>query len=286
MRFSERHGYSESKELQIEEIDDELETRLWNAFERGLWKPARDARNSYGTEPARSLSRLVEILIEDFFIHDATTLRSTRFESRIEYIRDQYYALPWFKKYELIEEILKYREIPNLAEYIGNFIKRCNLALEKENAAFRLIDGNVVKVTDEQEINAIEEALASAEPYHGVREHLRAALQLMSDRDNPDYRNSIKESISAVESLCQELTGNNDATLGDALTALQRDTDIELHGALKAAYSSIYGYSSNADGIRHAMLKKSNVTHADAKYMLVSCTAFVNYLISKKAEQS
>jgi len=33
------------------------------------------------------------------------------------------------------------------------------------------------------------------------------------------------------------------------------------------------------DGIRHAMLEESTLTLADAKYFLVSCSAFITYLI-------
>ena len=44
----------------------------------------------------------------------------------------------------------------------------------------------------------------------------------MSDRQRPDYRNSIKESISAVESIAQQLSGNNKATLDDALKILEK----------------------------------------------------------------
>ena len=45
--------------------------------------------------------------------------------------------------------------------------------------------------------------------------------------------------------------------------------------------SNLYGYTNDADGIRHAMLEQPNLTAADAKYFLISCTAFVNYLKSK-----
>ena len=34
----------------------------------------------------------------------------------------------------------------------------------------------------------------------------------------------------------------------------------------------------------HAMMEKSNVTLDDAKFMLVSCSAFVNYLIAESQE--
>ncbi len=113
---------------------------------------------------------------------------------------------------------------------------------------------------------------------------MRTALSKLSDRKNPDFRNSIKESISAVESLCQKITGKPKATLGDALKAIEKNGRVNLHSALKRGYEAIYGYTSDADGIRHAMSEQSNCDFADAKYMLVSCSAFINYLIEKSAK--
>jgi len=94
----------------------------------------------------------------------------------------------------------------------------------------------------------------------------------------PNYRNPIKESISAVESLCNLITGRKD-TLGDALKKLE--AKVVIHPALKKGFSSIYGYTSDADGIRHGLLEETNLDFEDAKFMLVSCSAFVNYLIAK-----
>lgn len=101
----------------------------------------------------------------------------------------------------------------------------------------------------------------------------------MDKREKPDFRNSIKESISAVESLAQSITGKPKATLGDALKILEQKHN--LHPALKSGFLSIYGYTSNADGIRHALQDESNLTAHDAKFFLLSCTSFINYLKTK-----
>ena len=114
-----------------------------------------------------------------------------------------------------------------------------------------------------------------------VRVHLQSSVDLFSDRKNPDYRNSIKESISAVEAVCQIITGEEKATLGQALKKLE-EKGIELHEALRKSFSNLYGYTSDADGIRHALLEESTLDFDDAKFfMLVSCSAFVNYLAAK-----
>lgn len=102
---------------------------------------------------------------------------------------------------------------------------------------------------------------------------------MLSDRKNPDYRNSIKESISAVESLARILTKNNKATLGDALRLLEQRRG--LHLALREAFSKLYGYTSDEQGIRHAMLDEPKISAADAKFFLLSCTSFINYLKSQ-----
>ena len=59
------------------------------------------------------------------------------------------------------------------------------------------------------------------------------------------------------------------------------DKKYPLHGALKEAFKKLYGYTSDAGGIRHGSLDLANVDYDLAKYMLVSCSAFINYLISK-----
>ena len=114
-----------------------------------------------------------------------------------------------------------------------------------------------------------------------AKNHLDTSIELFSDRKNPDFRNSIKESISAIESLCKIICNKPNATLGEALKIIEKDGIVELHPALKEAYLKIYGYASDKDGIRHAMLDKSTVDLDDAKYMLVSSCAFINYLIAK-----
>ena len=104
----------------------------------------------------------------------------------------------------------------------------------------------------------------------------------LSDRKSPDYRNSIKESISAVEGMCALITRQERSDLNAALRELERH--VGLHGALKAAFNSLYGFSSDSNGIRHALLDEAKLTFDDAKFMLVTCSAFVNYLKALMAQ--
>ena len=72
------------------------------------------------------------------------------------------------------------------------------------------------------------------------------------------------------------LSGKDKAELGDALATLERDG--KLHGALKKGYTALYGYMSDANGIRHALMEEDNLSADDAKFFLLACTSFVNYL--------
>jgi hypothetical protein len=146
-------------------------------------------------------------------------------------------------------------------------------------SAFRFVGGIITQITDQAEIAEIEEAAEKVADH--VKVHLNRALELLSDRKNPDYRNSIKESISAVEAICNLISGRSDATLGQALDAISISGKVRLHGALKRALGSLYGYASSSEGIRHALLDEEDLDFEDAKFMLVSCSAFINYMTVK-----
>lgn len=157
------------------------------------------------------------------------------------------------------------------------FETKCNKCLEREQSAFRVVDHLIAPITSEVEIQAIEHAADRGDRFSPVATHIRRSLELLSDRKAPDYRNSIKESISAVESICLIIANDPKATLGDALKKLAAH-GVKVHPALLVAFNKMYGYASDADGIRHSLLDEANVDFEDAKFMLVSCSAFVNLL--------
>ncbi len=162
--------------------------------------------------------------------------------------------------------------------------KLLNVVFQEEYVGYRFVGNIISPITDEIEIKAVNEAINDDECI--VREHLLKANLLLSDRKNPDYENSIKESISAVEAICQIIMGKNGkkASLGDMLKKLEND-DLKIHAGLKLAFIKLYGYTSDANGIRHAGdIGGAASTFEEAKFMLVSCCAFVNYLQGVRAK--
>lgn len=201
-------------------------------------------------------------------------------------IKNDFHESSWNEMFDILEFI------PNnyiIEEHFGGLNNKinnqfyifCNSILEQNLSAYRFVDKFIVEISSEEEITAIEESMQITSTFGPVKVHLRRALELLSDRSNPDYRNSIKESISAIESISCIITGNQKATLGQALKEMEKR--IEIHAALKSSFSSLYGYTSDANGIRHSLLEESTLKQEDAKFMLVSCSAFVNYLIVKNS---
>jgi len=70
-------------------------------------------------------------------------------------------------------------------------------------------------------------------------------------------------------------------TLGELIKKLQNE--IGLHPALSGALNKLYGYTSDEDGVRHAILDSDTVGLEDAKFFLVTCSAFINFVTAKLA---
>lgn len=270
--FSQRKGLKPLTEMiQSDSMSEELRNSLWNALDVALWSTENYLRKNYGEPEIEPFSRALWF---HYF--------KKRVDSRPEYgdkilaaIRDYFFQCKWFEVYDFLEFIVGHydRSKPRLAEFINRF-------LERELSAYRFVSGTLTDITNAQELEMLESALADSR-FAGVAGHLARALELYANRESPDYRNSIKESISAVESMARIVAENPKATLSDALKAMERGGT--LHPALKDGFLKLYAYTSDEGGIRHAMLNEPSLSAADARYFLLSCTSFVNYLKSQLA---
>jgi hypothetical protein len=196
-------------------------------------------------------------------------------------IHGYFFSCEWYEVYDFVEFIPENYRSFNYPDSNKDFIEYCNIIMKRELSAYRFVDRKIACITSEEEITSVEEALDVGDQFKPVSLHMKQALDLFADRKSPDYRNSIKESVSAVESMCKLITGDDKATLGAALKKLENK--VTLHPALKKAFENLYGYTSDADGIRHALLEESHLELEDAKFMLVTCSAFINYLKAKLA---
>jgi hypothetical protein len=251
--FSERYGHKLAKKIQIKSMDKDLRTRLWNII--------------YDLFDDQDY---IELIWRDFHKRNADALDYGDIDLHITWLKNEHDKLNWYRVYDFLEFIVSNMDS---GKRFG-FINKCNRILGAENSGYRFIDKKISPITNKQEILEIERALKLSDV---VRLHIGRGLDLYSNRTNPDYRNSIKESISAVEAICKKIT-KSDTTLGKALDTIERKKIIKIAPPLKQGFDKIYGYSSSSDGIRHALTDMKQVNEEDARFMLVTCSAFVKYL--------
>lgn len=288
-----RGGYSDisgvapcNTEIQLYEFDMRTRTVLSNkTFEllKNVFEDSEKMFTIYNADSAFCEDVLSDVFVERVrLLHGEVFTWSEVFTSKFDLVffdalYNEILDLLWFVC-KWIHDHMKNREINTVVyDYFNNIF-------EKEYVGYRFVDGQIVAITDEQEIGEIEEACRN--PYEGCRSHLKKAVVILADRDNKDYKNCIKESICAVESICQIITKNDKATLGQALKSL-KDSGLKIHSALESAFSKLYGYTSDEGGIRHCEgMFESDVSFEEAKFMLVSCSAFVNYLIAESGKNN
>ncbi len=276
MLFYQRRGLKPfEKAIQTDSLDDELRYGLWSCFHVCYLK---QHDGMYGSLSGSNLEGLFIQYWHNFFKFPIDNLNTRDIDVPAKFVRKWFLKAEWHEVYDFLEFT-----IANSPEWFADdFREMVNDVLQRENSAFRFVDNEITEITSPEEIEAVESAIADTSGLSGVQAHLKQALQHLSDRKRPDYRNSIKEAISAVEAVSQHVTGDGKATLGKALGVLEGKQ--QLHPALKQAFSKLYGYTSDADGIRHSMLEESSLSYSDGKFMLVACSAFINYVLARCAE--
>lgn len=287
--FSDRNGIKpENIEIQLKDFDKRTRVQLQNMINNMYAKTYNYGLNEWDSE------------IQEFFRYVLGDIYAEPTD-----VQKRYYATDIFliinntinkDSYDevltVIEALVQYWDSymqkwrsDYYIEYYGyvdkSLYEEANEVFEKEYIGYRFIDEKITPISDKYEMAAVNEALQNV--YQPVREHISKANSLLADRENPDYENSIKESISAVEAICEIIVGES-GTLGKLLTKLEQK-GVYIHSALQLAYKNLYGYTSDASGIRHAKdLGGKDSTFEEAKYMLVACSAFVNYLIALNAD--
>ncbi len=280
-RFSERMGFRTAKSaIQIESMDADLRNSLWNLLHLHIWEPYAPSRFDR-LDASELLERLFRDLWLSHFNKPLDTLPVLWTGLRNQIRHSFFNEWQWHEVYDFIEAVANIVEDLHMTTAM-KFMAASNQVLEKELSAYRFVGGTLARITSPEEIREIDEALAQQASLPTVATHLAQALNHLAHRNKPDYRNSIKESISAVEAASKLITGNPKARLNQALKVLEEK--VTLHRGLKKAFESLYGYTSDAEGIRHALLEEPTLTFEDAKFMLVVCSAFVNYLTAQAAK--
>lgn len=271
LSFSQRNGYRPIEdEILYEQLSHSLCTDIWN-FLYSFW---------FDSLRSGSIPLFLEDICTDFLKQrkdKIPTFRSDQLElfQKIIFPRTQ----SWYVLYDFLEFFNDFL-IRNPGRIKSHqFISAINNILENNRAGYRFVNNQIVPITDSNEIKAIQEATETS-PYKEVEIHLTSALKFFSDKENPDFRNSIKESISAVEVFCRKIT--NESTLDRALKKLSAK-GIHIPTTLNVGIEKLYHFTNGPEGIRHALMDEPTVGQAEAYFMLVACSSFINYLKTKQS---
>ena len=266
--FSIRQGIIEMPpQLVREELSLMTRNRLSSCFQQAL------IRSSEGTyvagyfvliEPWITLCHGLHV---NFFLERPSQFDKNR-TTWIELLENFIIDSSWNEVLDLIEVVISSSLVR------ADFVDSICSSFESTGCAYRLIGERIETVASEEMAKSLENSTSIIEKskFEGSKSHLNnSSIELR--RGN--WKQSVRESISSLESLLYDATGKK--SFAKAIDTLK--PNLEIHGALIEGWKKIYGYTSDKDGIRHAMLSESSqVDEHEAIYMYGACAGFVAYI--------
>lgn len=192
---------------------------------------------------------------------------------------NEYYdALEWMAKKVLASSsVFPEGNICNFPSLRGEV----NKILVRVNAAWTLDgSGEFVRRLDPESSAVESAALQDAEDLEPVKVHLKKARRYLDARPC-DAANSIKESVSAVESRGKILYSGV-ATLGDVIAKLRRRTDVPQ--GISNVIEKYYAFANQEPGVRHGGVTAERVTSREADLCYCVALGLVRYLSAVAAE--
>jgi hypothetical protein len=229
--FGKRFGFESSElKIQIDSMDNDLKTDLYNSYLIYIHEQiehTEHSENDYRRQHRLIWVHYLRQPLDKFPSYDYM------FRDRIN---SQIVNQPWYKTYELFEFLFK--TLDGRLYKLDSFKNYINLMLERNNSAYRVVESMFVPISNNQEIEEVGKAKANAKSsgIMGFGEHLASAVMLLSKKPSPDYRNSIKESISMVEAICRTIEPSEN-TLGKALNKIEAKG--KLNAVLKTSFEKL-----------------------------------------------
>lgn len=266
-RFSERVGGQPPFSSGLSEASDKLRTATWNLL-HPILLPIELRQLSNYQEAATAIWGHLHWATDEV-PHNGYDGRRT--------LKGQWFRCDWLAFFDVFEFCVHLVARLHESKRHSWFIL-VNQLLEQQGCAYRFISEELAPITNPLEMAEVEAAAECA--IGAVATHIRSALEQLPPNPKTSARNSIKESISAVEATFKELTDSPSATFGDGLKAFEAKCG-PLHPSLRRGFEKLYAYTNGPEGIRHALDDDSReVTVDDARFMLIACSAFANYLVA------
>jgi AbiJ N-terminal domain 4 len=269
-RFSQRIGARRPPRSGLEEASPELRTALWNVLHKPAFPEDQEHRE-------RALAHARAMWNHLGWRADQVPLLPHQLR---ESLAAEWFSCRWPEFFDLIEFTAR-TLATSVAPVRQQWFEMLNRVLESKGCAYRFVAEHLVPLTNTAEAIEVVRGAESAIPDVGA--HIREAAKLLPPNGGANPRNSIRESIAAVEAALRHLNGNPSASLTEGLAVFEEKHG-PLHPALRQGLALFYAYTADESGVRHALIEETTaLTGDDARFMLVTCSAFTNYLVTLSA---
>ncbi len=119
--------------------------------------------------------------------------------------------------------------------------------------------------------------------YPDVWNQFRKAREFLYNVKPPDYLNSVKEAVGAVEGFSKIILYHPKDTLSDLLPEIRQSH--LAHPAMGKIIEAIYAVRGDEPGIGHGAYVSSNFEYSDAEFMLNISASLIIYLARKEMKQ-
>jgi hypothetical protein len=260
--------------LKFLELDRELRHALWDSIFGFLLSHRRDHGFASMLEgPGRAFVAQIHRHVWRKPLDEALS-HSIDFKSSVEEMKQLVLNGKPIDVLEALQVTLRAASLP--ADLKDSLVK----VITSSRTSYTVVDNTISPLASPEERDAVASNLieVATSSLFGAYAHLKKAGDELA---GGSYRDAIREAIHAVESAAINVTGKQNATLGDALAQIQKTNP--MHSTMKAAFEKLYAYTNAEKGIRHSLLDSENekVGREEALFMFSACTAFVAYLIRK-----
>jgi AbiJ N-terminal domain 4 len=269
-RFSQRIGARRPPRSGLEEASPELRTALWNVLHKPAFPEDQEHRE-------RALAHARAMWNHLGWRADQVPLLPHQLR---ESLAAEWFSCRWPEFFDLIEFTAR-TLATSVAPVRQQWFEMLNRVLESKGCAYRFIAEHLVPLTNTAEAIEVVRGAESAIPDVGA--HIREAAKLLPPNAGANPRDSIRESIAAVEAALRHLNGNPSGSLTEGLAVFEEKHG-PLHPSLRQGLALFYAYTADESGVRHALIEETTaLTGDDARFMLVTCSAFTNYLVTLSA---
>ena len=255
------------------ELPSQARVYLWDI----IYESLKESTSLWGSRSI--ITEPWETILHDyhtFLLHQPTDEFSIDFEGHANEIKPLFLKGDYNRVFDFLQCVLRHESAPpESLPAVSSVLRGCM-------CAYTVVEDGptIVPIAMPEQIESMQEAfqVLQSGPFAAARSHLRKSAECIN---KGDLAGSIRESITAVESVARRLDPNAAKTLKPALDALSK-RNVALHPAFKKGIKKFYAYTSDEKGIRHALLEEqANVDRDDAVFMFRACTSFAAYLVNK-----